>query len=59
MVQSRIKPHHQQVEENERRAEQHRLLLRNQIFGLLIAAVRVILWTLLHPNPSWILPKGW
>lgn len=59
MVNARIKPHSQQLEENARRAEQRRLFRRNQIFGLLIAAVLVILWTLLHTNRAWIFPKGW
>jgi hypothetical protein len=59
MVVTRIKPHQQQMEENARRAEQRRHFRRNQIFGLLIAAVLVIVWTLLHTRPEWIFPKGW
>lgn len=59
MVNTRIKPHRQQTEESARRVEQRRLFRRNQIFGLLIAALLVILWTLLHTNPAWIFPKGW
>jgi fatty acid desaturase len=59
MVNTRIKPHQQQLEENARRTEQRRLFRRNQIFGLLIAAVLVIMWTLLRTNPAWIFPKGW
>ena len=59
MVNTRIKPHRQQIEESARRVEQRRLFRRNQIFGLLIAALLVILWTLLHTNPAWIFPKGW
>jgi hypothetical protein len=55
----RIKPHSQQLEEIARRAEQQRAFRRNQMFGLLIAAVLVILWTLLHTNPAWIFPTGW
>ena len=54
-----IKPHLQQMEERARRAEQLRLFRRNQIFGLLIAAVLVIVWTLFHTNPAWIFPTGW
>ena len=57
MINARIKPHRQQVEESERQAEQRRLFRRNQIFGLLMAVV--ILWTLLHTNRAWILPTGW
>jgi len=59
MVTARIKPHQQQLEENARRVEQRRLFRRNQIFGLLIAAVLVILWTLVHTNRAWIFPTGW
>lgn len=59
MVTGRIKPHHEQMEENARRAEQLRFFRRNQIFGLLIAAVLVILWTLWHTNRAWIFPTGW
>ena len=59
MVTTRIKPHRQQQEENARRAGQRRVFQRNQFFGLLIAALLVIVWTLFHTNPAWILPKGW
>jgi len=58
-MERRIKPHSQQLEEIARRAEQQRLFRRNQIFGLLIAAVLVILWTLFRTNPAWIFPAGW
>jgi len=58
MITGRIKPHQQQAEENVRRAEQRRQFRRNQIFGLLIAAVLVIVWTLYHSNRGWIFPKG-
>ncbi len=54
-----IKPHLQQVEELARRVEQRRQFRRNQVFGLLIAAVLVILWTLFHTNRAWIFPTGW
>lgn len=59
MVTARIKPHSEQMEENARREEQKRQFRRNQIFGLLIAAVLVILWTLWHTNRAWIFPTGW
>jgi hypothetical protein len=58
-MERRIKPHLEQQEEIARRAEQLRLFRRNQIFGLLIAAVLVILWTLFHTNRAWIFPAGW
>jgi hypothetical protein len=59
MVNVRIKTHPQEVEENARRAERRRQFRRNQIFGLPVAGVLVIVWTLLHTNPAWIFPKGW
>ncbi len=55
----RIKPHLEQLEAQTRRAEQQRAFRRNQIFGLLIVAVLVILWTLFHTNRAWIFPTGW
>jgi hypothetical protein len=58
-MERRIKPHLEQQEEIARRAEQQRLFRRNQIFGLLIAALLVILWTMFHTNPAWIFPRGW
>jgi hypothetical protein len=58
-MERRIKPHLEQQEEIARRAEQQRLFRRNQIFGLLIAALLVILWTLFRTNRAWIFPAGW
>jgi hypothetical protein len=55
----RIKPHLEQQEALKRRAEQQRLFRRNQIFGLMIAAVLIILWTVFHTNRAWIFPAGW
>ncbi len=54
-----IKPHEQQGAEVERRAEQTRVFRRNQVFGLLIAAALVVVWTLLHTRPGWVFPAGW
>ncbi|KAA6461152.1 hypothetical protein DYQ86_12970 [Acidobacteria bacterium AB60] len=42
-----------------RRLEQRRQFRRNQMFGLLIAAGLVILWTLYRTNSAWIFPAGW
>ena len=58
-MERRIKPHLEQQESLARRAEQRRAFQRNQIFGLLIAAVLVIVWTLFHTNRAWIFPTGW
>ncbi len=59
MVETRIKPHYQQVAEDARRAEQTRRYRRNQVFGLLMVAAAILIWTLLRTNPKWIFPPGW
>jgi hypothetical protein len=59
MVQTRIKPYHQQVAEKARRAEQTRVYRRNQAFGLVLLAAAILLWWLFHTNPKWIFPPGW
>jgi t-SNARE complex subunit (syntaxin) len=57
MMERRFKPDQEQG--RTQRAEQARRFRRNQVFGVLIAAVLVIVWTLLRTNPAWIFPKGW
>jgi hypothetical protein len=59
MVQTYIKLYKQQVAEDERRARQQQIFRRNQVFGLLIVAAAICVWTLLHTNPQWIFPSGW
>ena len=59
MVQTRIKPYHQQVAEKARRGEQTRVYRRNQAFGLVLLAAAILLWWLFHTNPKWIFPPGW
>lgn len=59
MVEHRIKPHHQQVAEQERRDIQRRAFRRNQVFGMLIMAGAILVWWLFHTNPKWIFPTGW
>ncbi|MDR3792114.1 MAG: hypothetical protein P4L03_01920 [Terracidiphilus sp.] len=59
MVETRIKPYKQQQAEQKRRAQQLRRFRRNQLFGLLIVAALLCLWTLLHTNAQWIFPPGW
>jgi hypothetical protein len=59
MVETRIKPYRQQVEEQARRVEQRRVYRRNQVFGLLLVAAAILAWWLLHTNPKWIFPPGW
>jgi hypothetical protein len=57
MVQTRIKPYFQEVAEKARRREQQWVFRRNQVFGLVAAAI-LIFW-LLRTNPKWIFPPGW
>ena len=59
MVETRIKPHYQQVAEREAREWQTRVFRRNQIMGLVILAGVVCLWWLVHTNPKWIFAAGW
>jgi hypothetical protein len=59
MVQTRIKPYHQQVAEEARRAEQTRVYRRNQALGLVLVAAAILLWWLFRANPKWIFPPGW
>ncbi|HZB89660.1 MAG TPA: hypothetical protein VE291_13455 [Terracidiphilus sp.] len=55
----RIKPHHEQLAAQERRAAQRSAFRRNQALGLVLLAAGVCLWWLLHTNPAWIFPSGW
>jgi hypothetical protein len=59
LVETRIKPHYEQVAEAARRAEQTRVYRRNQAFGLLLVAAVIVAWWLFHTNPKWIFPAGW
>lgn len=58
-MQTRIKPHSEQVAASKRRQEQTRVYRRNQVFGLLLIAAVVCLWWLFHTKPGWIFPTGW
>jgi hypothetical protein len=59
MVETRIKPHLEQVAEAARREQQRSAYRRNQVFGLVILAAAICLWWLFHTNPRWIFPPGW
>lgn len=59
MVETRIKPHREQVAAVERRAAQTRLFRRNQVFGLLLLAAVILVSWLVRTNPQWIFPPGW
>jgi hypothetical protein len=59
MVETRIKPYIEQVAEKDRREQQRRAFLRNQVFGLLLVAAAIFVWWLFHTNPRWIFTPGW
>jgi hypothetical protein len=59
MVETRIKPHSQQIAEKAARDAQRRLFRRNQVFGLLLVAAAILAWRLFHTDPRWIFPPGW
>lgn len=59
MVDTRIKPHHEQVAEQKRREVQRFAFRRNQAIGLVLLAAAICLWWLFHTNPKWIFPAGW
>ena len=59
MVETRIKPHFEQVAEAARREQQRRAYRRNQVFGLVLLAAAICLWWLFRTNPKWIFPPGW
>jgi hypothetical protein len=58
-METRIKPHLEQVAQDERRAEQSRAFRRNQVFGLVLLAAAICAWWLFRTNPKWIFPPGW
>jgi t-SNARE complex subunit (syntaxin) len=59
MVETRIKPYREQLAQQTRRARQTWRFRRNQVFGILLVAAAIVLWTLFHTNPKWIFPPGW
>jgi hypothetical protein len=59
MVETRIKPHLQQVAEQQARDEQRRIAWRNEVLGLVLIAAAILVWWLIHTNPKWIFPAGW
>ncbi|MGA8730491.1 MAG: hypothetical protein WB608_17185 [Terracidiphilus sp.] len=59
MVETRIKPHREQVTEQARREVQRRQTLRNQVLGMVLLAAAILAWWLIHTNPKWIFPPGW
>ncbi len=59
MVDTRIKPHAEQVAEEARREAQRFAFRRNQAMGLVLLAAAICAWWLFRTNPAWIFPTGW
>jgi len=59
MVETRIKPHREQVAEDAAREERRRAYRRNEVFGLVLLAAAICLWWLFHTHAGWIFPPGW
>ena len=59
MVERRIKPYSQEVAERAARAVELRRYRRNQVFGLVLVAMAILIVALLRTNPKWIFAPGW
>jgi hypothetical protein len=59
MVETRIKPYFQEVEEKAARDAQTRVYRRNQAIGLVLVAAAILVFWLFRTNPKWIFPPGW
>jgi uncharacterized membrane protein len=59
LVETRIKPYFEEMAAKALREEQRRKFRRNQVFGLLLVAVAILIWWLFHTNPARIFPPGW
>ncbi len=59
MAQTRSKPYVQEVTGQARREMQRAVYRRYQVFGLLLVAAAIVVWSLVHTNPKWIFPPGW
>ena len=59
VVESRIKPYFQEVAEKAARVVQLLRYRRNQVFGLVLVAMAILIVALLRTNPKWIFPPGW
>jgi hypothetical protein len=59
VVERRIKPYFEEQAEIARRAEQTRLYRRNQMVGLVLVAMAILIFWLFRTKPGWIFPAGW
>ena len=59
VVERRIKPYFEEKAEEERRADQTLAFRRNQVIGLVLVALAILVFWLLRTNPAWIFPAGW
>ncbi len=58
-MESRTRPHLEQKAAEQERAAQTRQFARNQALGLVLLAMAVLIWWLLHGNLRWLFPPGW
>ena len=58
-METRIRPYLEQKAAEQKRAEQQRRFARNQALGLVLLALCVLAWWLVHANRDWIFPAGW
>lgn len=47
------------LQSRQRRDEQRRVFGRNQAIGVLVLAIAVLAYRLLHAPAGWIFPAGW
>ena len=59
MVEMRVKSHAEQEAGHARREQQRRAYRRNQAFGMILLAVAIVAWWLVHTNRGWVFPAGW
>jgi hypothetical protein len=59
VVETRIKPYYQEVAEKAARIVELRRYRRNQVFGLVLVALTILIVGLVRTNPKWIFPPGW
>ena len=58
-MKTRIRPYLEQKAAVQKRAERQRRFARNQALGLVLLALCVLAWWLVHANCGWNLPAGW
>jgi hypothetical protein len=59
MADYHLKSYREKLAERERREDQRRLYLRNQVLGMVLLLAAIVVWWLICANPKWIFPAGW